>query len=230
MHNLQKNSKNHSTVQPLNLSNKNGFTIIEVVVVFLMILGVTFLILPKSLNSTKQAKFISKWTEKYSELEYMFSVIKAQKEEQLKKGFTKAENNDERKQIILDNIKPYLRITSKLDDKTYKVYYMNKTEVGADDKYAVKDLYSTNADEIVGLKWVGTDCSDSVTCAIMTFDLNGILPPNTWGYDIFGASVSKEKIAPLGKDLKIDELEQNCSKHGYGVYCSYYYLIGGRFD
>jgi len=209
---------------------KTGFTIIEVVVVFLMIMGITFLILPKSLNSTKQARFISQWTEKYSELEYMFSVIKAQKDEQLKIGFTKAENNDERKQIILENIKPYLRITSKLDSTSYKQYYMNQTLVSPDDKYTTSDLYSTSSDEIVGLKWVGTDCSDSSTCAMMTFDLNGVKPPNTWGYDIFGVSISKDKIEPLGKNIKADDLEHNCSKDGYGVYCSYYYLIGGRFD
>ena len=192
---------------------KNGFTIIEVVVVFLLILAVTFFVFPKSLDNTRQAKLISKWTQKYSELQYMFSVINAQQDGEIQEK----------------TIKSYLRITSKVPSN-YKQYYMNKQVVPSNSEYYFNEFYLTGSGEIVGLKLINEKCKTNVVCAIITFDVNGLNPPNTWGYDVFGINVFKEKIEPLGKDINSDFLKLDCSKKGSGVYCSYYYLIGGRFD
>lgn len=209
---------------------KNGFTIIEVVVVFLLILGVSFLILPKGLDTTRQARLISKWTEKYSELEYMFSVIKAQKDGEIQDSLNKAENNDDRKQILLDTIKPYLRITTKVNPSDYKPKYMNKIAVTENDMYYFDNHYLTTTNEIIGLKWIKQKCTDKDACAIISFDLNGPTPPNAWGYDIFGINILKNAIQPIGQGLDTDTLKNNCSKSSFGVYCSYYYLMGGKFD
>ena len=207
---------------------KQGFTIIEVVVVFLLILAAAFFIIPTSLDTTKQARFISKWTEKYSELQYMFSTIKAQQEGT--NSFEKAQNNQDGTQILLDIIKPYLRITSELKSPDYQQYYMNGELVNKNDRYYFDNFYLTSSDEIVGLKYIQNKCKDKEVCAIISFDLNGAEAPNTWGYDVFGINVLKDQIAPIGKDIDLDILRMNCSKHGFGVYCSYYYLIGGKFD
>lgn len=209
--------------------SKKGFTIIEVVVVFLLVLGVAFLIIPKGLNSTKQAKLISKWTEKYSELEYMFSVIKAQKDSEIEVKFLAANNDHDRKKILLDAIKPYLRITSDTPP-TYKQLYMNGTEATPGSKYYFDKFYSTSSNEIVGLRFIDPNCKDKYPCIILAIDINGLEPPNTWGYDIYGINVLKNGIEPLGQNIELDVLKNNCSKYGTGLYCSYYYLIGGRFD
>jgi len=209
---------------------KKGFTIIEVVVVFLLILGVTFLFLPKGLDNTRQARFISKWTEKYSEIEYMFSVIKAQKDSEIQAKLKNAQDSDGRSEAVIDTIKPFLRITSDVKDPTYKQHYMDKTLVKDQDRYYFGKFYQTSDNEIVGLKWLKEHCNDGDACAIMAFDMNGAIPPNTWGYDVFGIELLKDKISPLGKDADSDTLKKNCSKRGYGTYCSYYYLIGGKFD
>lgn len=211
------------------MQQKGAFTIIEVVFVFLLILGVTFLILPRSLNSTRQAKFISQWSETYAQLEYMFSVIKAQQNGALEEKIKAAPNNEERKNILLETIKPYLRITTAVDSD-YKQLYMNKSVVQPSDRYHFDNLYFTSSDEIVGLKWLKEDCNDNDVCAILNFDLNGKKSPNTWGYDIFGINLYKTKIEPIGKNIDIDVLKNNCSKNGFGIYCSYYYLIGGKFE
>lgn len=208
---------------------KKGFTIVEVVFVFLLILVVTFLILPKSLNTTKQAKFISKWSETYTQLGYMFSVIKAQQNGELEQKIKTASDNEERKNILLETIKPYLRITTAVKSN-YQQHYMNKTPVLQGDSYHFDNLYLTSADEIVGLKWLKDDCGDNEVCAIINFDLNGEESPNTWGYDIYGINLYKNKIEPIGKNIDMDILKNNCSKHGFGIYCSYYYLIGGKFE
>lgn len=209
---------------------RKGFTIVEVAAVFLLILGVTFIVLPKSMETTKQAKFISEWTQKYSELEYMSSVIKAQKDSEINAEIKKAQTNDDRSEAILETIKPYLRITSELVEPKYKQFYMNKKLVKNEDKYYFNKLYKSSSDEIVGLKWLKEDCTDKDACAIMSFDVNGTKAPNTWGYDIFGINVLKNGIEPIGKNIDPDILKNDCSRSGYGVYCSYYYLIGGKFD
>lgn len=209
---------------------KRGFTIIEVVVVFLIILGFAFFIIPKSMENTKQARLISKWIEKYSDLEYMFSVIKAQEDSKLKEDFAKAQDNDQMNQVLLDVIKPYLRITSQLNSPDYQQFYMNQSKVREGDGYYFKNLYLTSSNEIVGLKWDKKDCQGDDVCAVLSFDLNGVALPNSWGYDIFGINILKNKIEPIGKQADSTTLKANCSKHGFGVYCSYYYLIGGKFD
>lgn len=220
---------NHSTVQSCNLSNKKGFTIIEIVVVFLLMLGVIFLAYPKSVNSTRQAKLISKWSEKVSELDYMFSVIKAQKNGDIDEQFSKTQSEDERKKILLDTIKPYLRITSE-NNAPYEPVFMDKAPVTYGSKYYFDNFYLTSSDELVGLKFINSNCKAGEICFIMAFDVNGLTSPNTWGYDIYGINVFKDKIEPFGKDLNADVLKNNCSKLGNGVYCSYYYLMGGRFE
>lgn len=208
---------------------KKAFTIIEVVVVFLLVLGVTFFILPKSLDSTKQARLISKWTTTYSDLEYMFSVIKAQKDSEIKEKIKDAANDNDRSEVLLDAIKPYLRITSKVEPN-YKQYYMNGVEAYSNGRYHFKDFYYAGPDEIIGLKWVNADCKDDQICAVMSFDINGTAKPNTWGFDVFGINVLKSGIEPIGKNTDPEILKEDCSRFGLGTSCSYYYLIGGRFE
>ena len=208
---------------------RTGFTIIEVVIVFLLMLGVAFLVLPKSLDNTRQAKLISKWTETYSELEYMFSVIKAQSDYDIDVKIKNAENNEVRKQIVLDTIKPYLRITAEAAPN-YRQYYMSKMLVPEGGKYFFTNFYVTRSNEVIGLKWINSKCKEREVCALLSFDINGEDLPNTWGYDVFGINIFKDKIGPIGEGYIPDVLKSDCSKNGSGLYCSYYYLMGGKFD
>lgn len=209
--------------------SKKGFTIIEVVVVFLLMLGVVFLVLPKSLDTTRQARFISKWSEKFSELEYMFSVIKAQKDGEIQEKLNETKSYDDKEKIMLEALKPYLRITS--DVRTvYNPVFMDKTFATPGTEYYFNKFYFTSSNEIVGIKLINPDCKNEEVCTIISIDLNGLDPPNTWGYDVYGVNVFPNKIEPLGKGIDPEVLKKNCSKVGSGLYCSYYYLIGGKFD
>lgn len=210
---------------------KSGFTIIEVVVVFLLILGITFLILPKTLNNTKHARFISNWSTKFSELEYMYTVIKAQQNGEFEKELAVFRKDIINNCTIPELFKPYLRIVPQTPSAKYKRLYMNNQPVGETDKYAFNKYYLTADNEIVSLKWFKETCTDnSKICAIMSFDLNGAEAPNIWGYDIFGVNVYKDYIEAFGKGTRPDILKNDCSKTGYGIECSYYYLMGGKFD
>lgn len=230
MLNFKINHNNLSPYHPITLSPKPAFTIIEVVVVFLLILGVTFFILPKSLNNTNQARLISKWSIKYSELEYMFSVIKTQQDSEITKEFNKPKNIEINSCNIPELFKPYLRIKSKLNNPQYLQNYMNGTPVIIGEQYYFNKYYLSDSNEVISLKWTTKNCEDGLLCAIMAFDINGEELPNSWGYDIFGINVFKDRIEPMGKNEGSDVLRKDCSKNGLGVYCSNYYLIGGRFD
>jgi type II secretory pathway pseudopilin PulG len=209
---------------------KKGFTIIEVIAVFLIILGTTFFILPIALDNTKQARFISQWTETYTELEYIASAIKAQDDATLKKKFEKAKDNEVIGAIVLSTVKPYLRIKKGVAQSDYHQNYMNKDKVTKGAKYYFDDFYLTDANQIVGLKWLNKDCKEKTTCGVLTFDLNGFEPPNTWGKDIFGINILENGIEPIGKGTDSTTLSRDCSRSGAGVYCSYFYIIGGDFD
>lgn len=209
---------------------KKGFTIIEVVAVFLLILGVTFFVLPMSLDNTKQASYISQWKTVYEDAKYMFSVIKAQNGIDLEEKLSKAANNNVRTNIILYTIRPYLRVKTGVDNGTYKQSYMNQTKVPENDKYFIENFYYTDSEKIVGLKWLTANCDEETVCGIMVFDVNGTTPPNVWGKDVFGINILKNGIEPIGKDVPQEILKNDCSGFGHGLYCSYYYLIGGQFD
>jgi len=222
--------KTYSPIHLFTYSPRGGFTIIEVVVVFLIILGVTFFMLPKSLDNTKQARFISKWTQTYSEMEYMFSVIKTQQGSEIEKEFNNSKDININNCVIPELFKPYLRITSDLKNPKYNQSYMNMIPVTIGEHYYFSQYYLNDAKEIISLKWTTKNCKDNLLCAVMAFDVNGEDPPNTWGYDVFGINVFKDRIEPIGKNMDPNIIKNDCSKNGLGIYCSYYYLIGGRFD
>lgn len=208
---------------------KKAFTIIEIVVVFFLMLGVIFLVYPKSVDSSRQARLISKWSQKVNELEYMFSVYKAQKDGDFAVKFSQAQSEDKKNKILVDIIKPYLRVTSELKT-VYLPVFMDKSVIPANSKYYFKNYYLTSSNEIIGLKFINSDCKNKNVCFIMSFDINGLNLPNTWGYDIYGIDVFRDKIQPFGEEENQEILKQNCSKYGSGAYCSYYYLIGGKFE
>ncbi len=196
---------------------KNGFTIIELCVVFCVILGVCFLFIPKGIESTKKVKLISKWEQKYSEIQYVFKSIKLQTEE---KGQISSE---EFKEILKNDFR-----VIKLFDKVYEPRLKHKKVIIEDSIYNIEKYYITYSDEILGFKWINKNCKDEELCAIMTFDLNGIEEPNIFGEDIYGINIFRSRISPFGEDTDANMLRQNCKN--IGMDCSYYYLIGGHFE
>ena len=54
---------------------KKGFTIVEVSILFIIFLIVAFLVVPLSLDDTKQAKNISRWISAQQEFENMYNTV-----------------------------------------------------------------------------------------------------------------------------------------------------------
>ncbi|MBP3491454.1 hypothetical protein J6K35_06260, partial [bacterium] len=115
---------------------------LEYSVILFVLLGIVLLLVPVSFSNTRQAGFISKWNEKFNRLEYMFSVINAHITEDMLKSMKKAQTPQQREEIMLAIIKPYLRVnTERLPSKHYKPRYMNGTKVFKGQKYYFDDFY-----------------------------------------------------------------------------------------
>ena len=197
--------------------------------IFLFILlGIILLIMPVSFENTRQARFISKWNEKFNRIDYMFSVINAHVTDDILRSMNKAKTSQERENLLLALVKPYLRIDTNIRPKRYMPKYINGSKVYKGQTYFFDDFYFAENNTIVGIKDIKTETADDALF-IMLFDINGILPPNRWGKDIYGVSIfDAGEIKPFGFDLDMKELKEDCLETG--ISCSYYYKIGGGFE
>ena len=203
----------------------------EYSVIALIIIGIVLLFTPLSVSSTRQANFILKWNERFNRIEYMFSVINAHVTDDMLLSMKKAKSADEREKILLMIIKPYLRInTAKTPSKHYKPRDINGNRINKKNIYYFDEFYFTEHKNIIGLKDIASN-NEKDPFFIMMFDINGLMPPNRWGKDIYGIKIFDEgKIEPFGYDMTMEDLKTDCSKAGTGIGCSYYYKIGGEFD
>lgn len=210
---------------------KKKYWKLEYSVALFVMFGVLLLIMPVSINNTRQANFISKWNEKYNRIDYVFQVINAHITDDILKSFNKAKTPDEREKLLVQLVKPYLRINTEIGTpRHYRPRFMNGTRVYKGQTYFFDELYFADNNTIVGIKDIQSE-KTSDALFMMMFDINGILPPNRWGKDIYGVSIyDGGKIEPFGADKDMNELKSDCSEAGTGVYCSYYYKIGGGFD
>lgn len=204
---------------------------LEYSIALFVMLGIILLIMPVSIESSRQANFISKWNEKINRVEYMFTVINAHITDDMIKGMKKAKTKEEREKLLLTIIKPYMRIDiDGVPVKHYHPKYMNGAKVYKGQTYYFNEFYFAENNTIVGIKDVLPKKADGISF-IMMFDINGILPPNKWGRDIYGVNIYDEgKIEPFGFDKDMTELKKDCSNSGSGISCSYYYKIGGGFN
>lgn len=207
---------------------KKRYLKLEHSIFLFVLLGILLLVMPTSFENTRQAGFISKWNEKFNRVEYMFSVINAHVTDDILRSMNKAKTAEERENLLLALVKPYLRIDTNNRPKRYKPKYINGSKVYKGQTYFFDDFYFAENNTIVGIKDIKTETADDALF-IMMFDVNGILPPNRWGKDIYGISIYGDRsIKPFGFDLDMKSLKKDCFETG--VSCSYYYKIGGGFE
>jgi len=210
---------------------KKRFWKIEYSITIFVIFAIILMLIPTRFISSKEASYIAKWNEYFHKMEYIFSAMNAQVDSNIVKGFKNAKTNQDRENLMMQLVKPYLRLRE--DDnlsKKYNYQFMNGNKVSKDEFYYFDSLYYSESGKIVGIKDIKDD--DIYHPAfIMMFDVNGLKGPNTWGRDVFGVNIFVDgKISPIGAGNTIEELQQDCSQEGTGVTCSYYYRIGGEFN
>jgi hypothetical protein len=204
---------------------------LEYTITLFIIIGVTLVLLPVSIGGSHQARLISRWNEQYNRTDYMFTVIKASLDDETKLTFRNAVNYEEKNQLALELFRPYLRIdTTRKIPRFYRLRYMDGTKVLKGQEYYFDNFHNMEKNVIIGVKNMSIDNPQLPAYKLM-FDMNGKLPPNTWGKDIFGVDVYQDAtIRAFGEGLSMDALVNDCSPRGTGITCSYYYKIGGAFD
>lgn len=210
---------------------RKRFWKIEYSITIFVIFAIILLLIPSSFITSKEATYIHKWNETYNKVDYMFTAMTAQANENIVKGFHRAKTNEAREQLMITLVKPYLRIQEEdALKKTYNQYYMNGNKVKPTDPFYFDRLYNSSNGQIIGIKDIKDD-DIYHPGFIMLFDMNGLKGPNTWGKDIYGINIFVDgKITPIGAGWNIDNVKQDCSETGTGVSCSYYYRIGGEFN
>lgn len=211
---------------------KKHFWKLEYSITVYVLLGIIMLLVPLHIETYWQARMITRWNDKYDKISYMFSVISAQKNDEILKSFAQTESAELREKMLFQIVKPYLRLSEPNKyPKRYKPKFANGSKVAKNSEYYFSDLYfSEKKMTIVGLKDI-VNSENNKAWFMMMVDINGVLPPNTWGKDIFGIYIFNEgDIEPFGYREPAEKLTMDCSKKGYGLNCSYYYLIGGEFS
>jgi len=208
---------------------KKSFLKLEYTVTLVIMFAIALLVIPFDLESSVQANHTARWLDKLSKLEYMFQVISTHERDEILKSFKRAKNAEERETILINIIQPYFRLTKTKLPKRYKPRFMNNERIPLTDRYYFDDMYVSENGMIVGIKDIDSDDIRAPKFRIM-MDINGKLPPNIWGKDIYGVNIFESSIEPFGSNLPMDKLKNDCSELGTGVSCSYYYKIGGGFD
>ena len=206
---------------------RKAFTIVEIALVIFVILMVASIFIPLNITNIEQAERIAKWKNTFEEAKYSFELLKAQD-----KKLFELNGNATSKQVF-DKIKPYLNIeennVSSDYFKNYKYTFLNGKRVNKLSNYYVDEFTLLKSDIIIGFRLnEGLNNDESIPYGIMLFDINGLKKPNKIGVDIFGINIYPNKIKAFGDGHSHSALKVNCSSLGTGVFCSKYYLIGGK--
>ena len=191
---------------------KNGFTVVEVSILFVIFLIVAFLVAPLSLDDTKQAQNTARWKSVQSDFINIFYTINTNRNEE-NINFAEAFNS-----VISTEMKESI--------EPYRISYMNGTYPS--NTYRFREFKTTQSKATIAVKLF--DESENGLLGVLMYDVNGKAAPNTWGRDVFGMNIYEDRFEPFGKSEPIGRQKQDCSLNGTGLYCSNYYLIGGNFD
>ena len=198
-------------------NNKNtlmsAFTIVEVSILFVIFLIVTFLVAPLSLNETIQANNASKWRDVQGDFTNIYDSINSEKDNQ-NFDFATAFESVLAGEVVGD-IEPY------------KITNMNGTFPSAEFRFSnFKQTSSRNA--TVAYKLYTSPQSDVL--GILMYDVNGSSGPNVWGKDVYGYYIHSDRFEPFCQSESVVRQKQDCSKSGTGLCCSSSYLVPGSFN
>ncbi len=203
------------------------FNVVSIMAVFLLII---LIVMPFNLINLEQAERIAKWKSEFEQLKYCFSLVDLHEgeivptSEQAGKIVT-----DE---YMLERIKPYFNFSDE-DNKSLKKYSYRKMNGGSIDResqfYFDNFFFDKNGMIFSLRKNLKEDNNENNPMFFMYIDINGVEKPNRVGQDVFFLNIYKKSVNALGHGKEYVKLKSNCSPIGNGLYCSEYYLLGGRF-
>ena len=194
---------------------KKASVLIESLLVFVVLLTSLFIALPFIAKTNQRERYIVLWNQKFSNIQYAYSVLKVQMED---------ENTNFMSSSFQRKLRQFLR-EKNIVTGNYKPQFLNKNI--QNETYIFNKYFENENGLVLGFKWINPKCKGHELCAVMSVDINGLEKPNVWGRDIYGVNFYLEDVEPAGRGLSINTLLKDCSKKGSGVYCSAYYLNGG---
>ncbi len=207
-----------------------SFSLFNVISVFLIIILIILIAVPFNLINIEQAQRIAKWKSEYEKLNYCFELVN------IHEGSIVPSNEEAGKIVnedfILERIKPYFNFKDEyfISLKKYKYKKMNSSPIKKDYKFYFDKFITDKTGMLISLKQNDVKIiSENQPLYFMFTDINGTEKPNRIGQDIFFISIYKNKVEALGNNRSHAKLKMNCSPIGSGLYCSRYYLSGGRF-
>lgn len=192
---------------------KDGFTLVEVVILLVIFLTVAVLVIPLSVDDAVTAKNMTKWRHVQSG----FASIPI--------SMMHSQNYKEKGHATLEDfIASLIKVHPLRNVVSYKIKYLNGETPDKD--YTFDEIYNTDNGATIAFKWInktGTKGEDNINGIVM-YDVNGKRGPNIWGKDVFGFNLYDKKIEPFGQHEDPLLIEEDCSRQGTGLYCSFYYL------
>ena len=209
---------------------KFSFSIFNIGSLSLIIILIILILFPFNLINMEQAQRIAKWKSTYEKLKYSFELVKLHEgciipsAEEVGKVITE--------EYILFWFAPYFNIESVEIKNPYKYGYrkMNGSPVIKSSQFYFDKFIELKDSVLIGIKEnTAKRVNKSQPLYYMFVDINSVEKPNRIGQDIFIISIFRDNIKALGEDRIHSILKTNCSPIGNGLYCSEYYLLGGRF-
>ena len=198
--------------------------------VLVIILLLILIILPFNINNLEQAQRITVWKTKYENLKYCFSLVNLyensiiQTESEAGRLFSEED--------MINRIKPYFNFIENPEYKSKRYHYrkMNGRPATKNGQFYFNKFFKCKDGALLSIRKNNNEIiSENQPQFFMYVDINGKKKPNRIGQDIFFISIFKDHIEALGHDRPYSALKTNCSPIGSGVYCSEYYILGGRF-
>ncbi len=207
-----------------------SFSLFNIVSVILILVIIILIVLPFNLLNMEQAQRIAKWKSEYEQLNYCFSLVNLHEgsivptEEEVGKIITEED--------ILERFKPYFNLAD-IDLKKLKKYRyrkMNGSPIPKDSQFYFDKFIIDKDGTILSVRKNEHEIISEVQPLFFMFvDINGVEKPNRIGRDIFFLNIYRNNISALGNGRAQSKLKANCSPIGTGLYCSEYYLLGGKF-
>lgn len=191
---------------------KDGFTLVEVVILFIIFLTVAVLVVPLSVDDAVTAKNKAKW----QHVQSGFSTIPI--------SMLNSDNYKKNKKIAIEDfIASIIKIHPLQNVVNYKIKYLNGDS--PEEMYTFPEIYNTDSGATIAFKWLNSSTfeEDDILGLIM-YDVNGKRGPNVWGKDIFGFNVYSNRVEPFGKNQDTLTIDADTSRQGRGLYNSYAYL------
>lgn len=192
---------------------EKGFTLTEVVILFVIFLTVAVLVVPLSIDDVMTSKNIASWRRVQSG----FASIPI--------SMMNSDNYKRNKDVdVQDFMASLVEIHPLKNVVKYKIKYLNGDV--PDEKYTFNEMYNTDNGATIAFKWLkdGSYRGEDKKYGMIMYDVNGRRGPNVWGKDVFGLNVYINKVEPFGKECDPITVESDCNRQGTGVYGSYYYL------